>query len=84
MLVSTCCGVAGDEDTGICLRCKEHCGFEHDNDYDYYEAMAEDKGWNLPANDVFSKETWVTYWMAMEQYQEMPEMGRPIPPHRSA
>jgi hypothetical protein len=82
--VSECCSAGWDEDTGICLACKEHSEGVHDNDFDHYEEMATENGWVVPVNDAFDDQTWVTYWKAMEESKNGGEEGRPIPPHRSA
>ncbi|MEN8251699.1 MAG: hypothetical protein ABFS32_22460 [Bacteroidota bacterium] len=84
MLVSTCCGAEAWNETDLCSACKEHADFEEDNDYDYYEAMAEENGWVTPVNDFFDEDVWVTYWMQMEKSKNGEIEGRPIPPHRSA
>lgn len=83
MKVSECCGAAWDEDIRICMDCKEHCGYVHDNDYDHYEEMAEENEWTVPVNDVFDDDVWIRYWQAMESRKEGYLEGRPVAPHRS-
>lgn len=84
MKVSECCSAGWDEDTGICLACKEHSEGVYDNDFEHYEDLATQNGWVVPVNNAFEDEVWIKYWKKMVDRQNGVGEGRPIPPHRSA
>jgi hypothetical protein len=86
MNTSDCCGASDDmcEEIGICPKCKDHCSFEPDSDYEYYEAMAIESGWETPVNDALGEESWINYWKQLERLKNGEASGRPIIPHRSA
>lgn len=57
--------------------------------YEKWKRIAATRGWKLPVNDSISQDSWVTYWIAMDEYQRKvdagdPDPGRPVVPHRSA
>lgn len=57
--------------------------------YEKWKRHAAARGWNLPVNDSFSQDSWVNYWIAMDEYERKVnagnlDPGRPVAPHRSA
>ena len=57
--------------------------------YENWRREAERRGWKTPVNKSSPQESWVRYWVAMDDYERKvaagdPDPGRPVVPHRSA
>jgi PRTRC genetic system protein C len=61
---------------------------EQDAVFQDWHLEAHRRGWAVPLNDALPKESWLSYWLAMDEYERKiaagdRDPGRPVVPHRT-
>lgn len=51
--------------------------------YTVWWREAKRKGWSIPRSSTFDQEAWLAHWKACQDYEDNPQHGRPVVPHRT-